>query len=316
MSFAEGKLDLALPTNNRVSVKQFRQRLEVSIELSDLIRMRWHVRGCAQSGLLSRTMRRFLRIFTGYALAAAVIFILQWSGIGAFLMFFFGIFWIGILVHVFMIHLAIMSISGALPRLILILPGAFYAAGLAVGLYSDFPALRWQSQQQWLQVDKQIPMDTHDLTFFDRDDAIWVKASGAFQPETLGFKLFNRGPDHPLPYVVIGGGSCADSSVIQFSSATIRPSCQPISLYVGRNDVETLGTLSGAHIRKRSYFLFPTAGCGLIDNPASWRCEWYVSPLWSDAYVGYYTSVNGTSGSAASILMSALGQLRGQPAPQ
>ena len=82
MSFAEGKRP-RLPTNNRASVKQFRQRLEVSIELSDLIRMRWHVRGCAQSGLLSRTMRRFLRIFTRYALAAAVIFILQWSGIGA-----------------------------------------------------------------------------------------------------------------------------------------------------------------------------------------------------------------------------------------
>lgn len=257
-------------------------------------------------------MRLFLRIFTYYALSAAAIFILQWLPIpGVFLMILFGVFWIGVLVHLFMIHITIMSFFGGLPRLVLILPAAFYAAGLAVGLESNIPALRWQSQQQWLQVDKQISSDTHDLAFFDRDDAIWLKA--IIQPEKFGFKLIDRMSDDPSPYVVIGGGSCANSSVIQFSSATIRRSCQPISLYVGRHDDETIGTLSGAHIRSRSYFLFPTAGCGLIDQPASWHCDWYVSPLWHDAYVGYYTSVNGISGSAASILMSALGQLRGQP---
>ena len=136
-------------------------------------------------------------------------------------------------------------------------------------------------------------MDTHDLTFFDRDDAIWFKYGGALQPEKFGFKLIYRGlgPPFTLPGNW-GRGSYADSSVLKFSSATIRPSCQPISLYAGRNDVETLGTLSGAHIRTRSYFLFPSAGCGLVDNPSSWVCTWFVSPLWSDAYVGYYTSVN------------------------
>ena len=281
--------------------------------------MRWHVRGCAQSGLLIRTMRLFLRIFRNYALFAAAIFLLQWFPVpvlGTFLMIGFGILWIGVVVHLFMMVIMVQSVIGKLSRLTLILPGTFYAAGVAVGLYSNIPVLRWQSQQQWLQIDKQIPMDTHDLTFFDRDDAIWFKYSGAFQPEKFGFKLFDLGSDHPSSYLVIGGGSCADSSVIQFSSATIRPSCQPISRYVGGNDDAIVGTLSGAHIRSRSYFLFPTAGCGLIANPASWRCTWFVSPLWRDAYVGYYTSVNGTSGSAASILMSALGQLRGQPAPQ
>jgi hypothetical protein len=66
------------PDEKLDSVRQFRQRLEVSIELSDVIRMRWHVRGCPQSGLLSRTMRLFLRIFRNYALVAAAIFLLQW----------------------------------------------------------------------------------------------------------------------------------------------------------------------------------------------------------------------------------------------
>jgi hypothetical protein len=264
-------------------------------------------------------MRLFLRIFRNYALVAAAVFLLQWFPVpvlGAFVMIGFGILWIGVVVHLFMMVITVQSIIGKLPRLFLIIPGTFYAAGLAVGLYSNIPVLRWQSQQQWFQIDKQIPMDTHDLAFFDRDDAIWFKYGGALQPEKFGFKLIDRGPDHPSPYLVIGGGSCADSSVIKFSSATIRPSCQPISLYAGRNDEETVGTLSGAHIRTRSYFLFPSAGCGLVDNPSSWVCTWFVSPLWHDSYVGYYTSVNGTSGSATSILMSALGQLRGKPAPQ
>ena len=52
-------------------------------------------------------MERFLRLFAKYALAAALIFVLQWwfpIPFG-FVMFLGGLFWIGILVHVFMIHI-------------------------------------------------------------------------------------------------------------------------------------------------------------------------------------------------------------------
>ena len=139
----------------------------------------------------------------------------------------FGILWIGVVVHLFMMVITVQSIIGKLPRLFLIIPGSFYAAGLAVGLYSNIPVLRWQSQQQWFQIDKQIPMDTHDLAFFDRDDAIWFKYGGALQPERFGFKLIDRGSDHPSPYLVIGGGSCADSSVIRFSSGRTVEAASP-----------------------------------------------------------------------------------------
>ena len=96
-------------------------------------------------------MRLFLRIFRNDALVAAAIFLLQWFPLpvlGAFVMIGFGIFWIGVVVHVFMMVIAVQSIIGALPRLFLIIPGTFYAAGLAVGLYSDIP-FTWQSQQRW-----------------------------------------------------------------------------------------------------------------------------------------------------------------------
>lgn len=306
-------------------------------------------------------MRRFLRISTVYALVAAAIFILQLiPQTGIFLMFVLGMFWIGVVVHVFMIQITIMSMIGALPRLILILPGTFYAAGLAVGLFSDIHATSWESQQQWLRVDKQVPSDTRNLAFADPINIVGLELmhqDRAFRPEKLGFELLivgsspkpdlrlmgqsdanpwcpsgqtvladrcfaTRPIDHPSSYVLIGqsimrrsAGDCPTTGVLRFSWATIYPDCEPITLQVG-GDHEIVGRLSGAIIRKRSYFLFPTAGCALVDDPPSWPCQWYVSPLWRDADVGYHLSPNGSSRSAASILMSALGQLRGQQPTQ
>jgi len=94
-------------------------------------------------------MKLFFHLCGKYAFVATAIFMLQLIPItGLFLMFLLGLFWIGVLVHVFMIHITVLSISGALPRLILIFPGAFYAVGLAAGLYSDVGASSWQSQQR------------------------------------------------------------------------------------------------------------------------------------------------------------------------
>jgi hypothetical protein len=301
-------------------------------------------------------MRRFLHIFGIYALVVTAIFILQWiPATGIFLMFFLGMFWIGVIVHLFMIQITVMSIMGALPRPILILPGAFYAAGLATGLSSDIPASNWKSQQQWLRIDKQVPPDTRDVEFATGIYTISVELSHqdrAFEPEKLGFELFvfrssseptrrlifqsaatswcpsgqitlagrcfTTSPiDHPSSYLVIGGNreGCPAMPVMQLSWATIYPDCEPIRFLDADGNNEIVGHLFGAIIRKRSYFLFPTAGCMLIDSPPSWPCQWYVSPLWRDAYVGYHLSPNGSSPSAASTLMAALAQLRGQTAP-
>ncbi len=298
-------------------------------------------------------MVRFLRICAVYALVALAIFILQWiPTTGIVLMLLLGMFWIGVIVHIFMIHIMVLSIVGALPRPVLILPAIFYVAGLAMGLSSDIPASTWKNQQQWFQIDKQIPPGTHDLAFgmpINIDIELRDQDS-ALQPEKLGFEIFALGsppkrlifqsdagpwcpsgqtsiasrcftesPIHlPSSYVVIGGigADCRSTAVVQFSWATIYPDCALIKFLDDAGDNEIVGRLSGAVIRKRSYFLFPTAGCTLIDFPPSWPCHWYVSPLWRDAYVGYHLSTNGSSQTAASILMSALAQLRGQTATQ
>jgi len=302
-------------------------------------------------------MRRLLRLFLKYALAAAVIFMLQWLPVpGVYLMLFGGMLWIGVLVHAFMIQVAYLSMRGALPRLALIVPGVFYAAGIGLGTLSDIPASRWQSQQQWLRIDKQVPAGTRDLAFAD---GIYIVAGQmsdqgrAFEPEKFGFALFDlavgRMPDRrvilepaadgrcpngqarlanrcfttrpterPSSYVLIGGqgDGCAKTQkdVLRFVWGTIFPSCEPIKLHAGGDD-EIVGRLSGAIILKHSYFLFPTAGCTLIDQPASWSCQWLMSPRWRGAYFGYQLGLSASSPNATAILMSALAQLRGRTDP-
>jgi hypothetical protein len=56
-------------------------------------------------------------IFATYAIAAAAIFLLQaFPGTGIFLMFVMGVLWIGLLIHVAMVHLTAASLSDLIPR--------------------------------------------------------------------------------------------------------------------------------------------------------------------------------------------------------
>jgi hypothetical protein len=74
-----------------------------------------------------------LTIVAGYAIACGVIYLLQlfpYSGI--FLMLVAAMLWIGILIHVGMIHLTIGSLGGRISRAWLVLPAAFYIGGLAL----------------------------------------------------------------------------------------------------------------------------------------------------------------------------------------
>jgi hypothetical protein len=302
-------------------------------------------------------MKRLRRVFAIYALIAAAIFLLQlFPYTGIVLMLLLGMFWIGVVVHVFMIQIAVMAIAGALPRTVLIVPAIFYAAGVAAGLSSDIPASRWQSQQQWLRIDKQVPPATHDLAFTGPINIVGLelmRQDQIFRPEKLEFELFalsrpygrlifhsGANPwcpsgqlvlgdrcyttepiERPPSYVLIGQsvfggnqGDCPAMGVTKFSWATIYPDCEPIKLLTSES-TELVGRLTGAVVRKRSYFLFPTAGCTLLYSSPGWPCSWYVAPLWRDAYVGYHMSPNGSSTSAAGLLMSALAQLRGQTPP-
>jgi hypothetical protein len=78
-----------------------------------------------------------LRLLTGYVLLAAVIFALQVPSIpGILLMVLAAPFWIGLLVHVAMVHFAWLSIRETIPRAWLALPLSFYAGGFALHLVS------------------------------------------------------------------------------------------------------------------------------------------------------------------------------------
>jgi len=72
-------------------------------------------------------------IVAGYAIACGIIYFLQWLPLtGIFLMFMLAVLWIGVLIHLGMIHLTIVSLGGWISRAWLILPAAFYLGGLAL----------------------------------------------------------------------------------------------------------------------------------------------------------------------------------------
>jgi hypothetical protein len=72
-----------------------------------------------------------------------------------------------------------------------------------------------------------------------------------------------------------------------------------------------VGRLGGGLIRKLSYFPFPTAGCALNSAAPSWNCFGSFVMAWREQKVGFYPSVLGSSSETATILMTALKQLRG-----
>jgi hypothetical protein len=81
-------------------------------------------------------LRQLLRTHTGlsvliwYGIAAAIIFGLQVFPItGVFLMFLAGPIWIGVLVHIMNLHLALCALPGIFARGWLLLPIAYYAGG-------------------------------------------------------------------------------------------------------------------------------------------------------------------------------------------
>jgi hypothetical protein len=291
-------------------------------------------------------MKRFFRLFGKYALVIAAIFLAQLFPLtGIFLMFLFGFFWIGVIVHVFMIHTTILALKREIPRLVLIVPVTFYAVGIFMGLQSHLAVANWEKQQQWVRIYKQAPPGTHEIAFDGLINWIGVELDSNFQPEKQGFRLLDppstrltaqgnvsagcethqlivahrcyteSKTNSPTSYLLVGrSDSCPNTPTIKSSMATILPLCSSITLVSGTKDTDLIANLSGAFVETRAYVLFPTAGCALIDNPASWGCEWFASPQWIKTYVGYVLSSNSASPNSSSILMSVLSQLRGQAA--
>lgn len=136
---------------------------------------------------------RVLALTACYAVVIAAIFLLQYFPYtGIFLMMVGASRWIGVVVHIFILHIAFEALTRRLPRWMLIVPGLFYTAGVGLGLYSDVMVHCWKGAQEWLRIDKQIPADVRFLVFEPWnmvEGANINDPKGAFRPATLGYEL-------------------------------------------------------------------------------------------------------------------------------
>jgi hypothetical protein len=81
--------------------------------------------------------RNGVLLLAGYVSLGLVIFVLQLFPIpGIFLMMLGGPIWIGILIHIAMLHLAWLAVRGSISKAWLVLPLGFYAGGFALHLAS------------------------------------------------------------------------------------------------------------------------------------------------------------------------------------
>ena len=139
------------------------------------------------------SLRRVYRLTKRYALVCAAIFGLQYlPPTGIFLLFLGGFLWIGVIVHIYVLHVSALAVGGAVSRWFLALPIAFYGAGLATGLYSDSMAADWKSKQAWAEIDGTVPSAVGHLAFLPwlpPHDPRLPDPGRAFRPEDLGFEM-------------------------------------------------------------------------------------------------------------------------------
>jgi hypothetical protein len=81
------------------------------------------------------SLRSGVGIISTYAIVASAIFLLQaFPRTGIFLMFAMGVLWIGLLIHVAMVHLTVASLNNLIPRKWIAVPIAYYGGGFALYL--------------------------------------------------------------------------------------------------------------------------------------------------------------------------------------
>ena len=95
-------------------------------------------------------MKSGLKIVLVYIAIVVVIFVLQLiPATGIAMMFFLGPFWISAVVHIMMIHLALVAAGNDIPRAWLLLPGLFYGAGLGL-----FGFTYWRATVEALEIER------------------------------------------------------------------------------------------------------------------------------------------------------------------
>jgi hypothetical protein len=99
---------------------------------------------------------------------------------------------IGVAVHIYCLAITAQAVTGRIPRSFIILPLAFYGAGLWIGIESDIQASRWASGRQWLEVSGHVPASTKLLSFDGWNMIEGGKLPdprGVFRPENAGFEM-------------------------------------------------------------------------------------------------------------------------------
>ncbi len=294
---------------------------------------------------------RISTLLKRYAVAIAVVFLLQLFPVtGIFLMMLLAILWIGAIVQLFMLQVSVEALTWRMPMTMLVVPAAFYAAGIGLGLYSDVMAARWGASQEWLRIDKQIPADVHYVTFEPWNLIVGTSLDdpkGIFRPETLGFELIRIGRENVRLVMVDSpndpqcrgqkllkiGDRCFKAEPIERPAVFLRigtfdwerdPGWSPPPNYFWgeihkkpfnlvlheHGGQDRVGRLQGATIDKPIYVIFPIAGCALISSRAAWECDWSFTLKLRQQFVGFWPSVNGASPDTPSLLMAALRQLR------
>jgi hypothetical protein len=135
---------------------------------------------------------RFVRLAGIYAAIALGCLLVQLFPIpGVFVMPLRSFFWIGAVIHVFMIHVAVLALRRKIPRLFSLIPFLFYGTGIVGGLYGDAMVAKWSAAQRWHGVARQVPagvryvaVDPWALVGGEARDK-----SSVFEPGAVGFEL-------------------------------------------------------------------------------------------------------------------------------
>lgn len=119
-----------------------------------------------------------LRIVGFYAAACVAIYLLQLFPVtGLFLMFFFGPIWIGVLIHIMMVHVGVASGVAHISRWWLAIPLFYYIGGFVLHLYSERKAHVAAQEIEAANAAAKTPVEhpfiymfrySHETTFFER----------------------------------------------------------------------------------------------------------------------------------------------------
>jgi hypothetical protein len=289
------------------------------------------------------------RILAVYATVCAVILVLQWIPvIGLTLMFLFApiwflfpFYWLGIVVHLAMLHLTVGALVHWIARAWVLVPATFYTSGVALHLVAvlqvnqQIAAIQRMNAAVTIKADEPFtftadgqPSPLYLLMHYrtdrmlesagDRNDGS-VRISYYARGDTCGYRdlfpayrgvdkahqciLSQKGPPITTRYRVKGEYTTASNVLVQRFGTKW-------TVFDGRSG-DRLLAVEAAEFNVILSVLMPRVGCGLDDaGPKAWGCFAEIIKSRSYIRVGYQsdngTQANGPEIASLSILARAL----------